>query len=289
MTTKNHTTSRRRVLTTIGAGTAGLSLGSIGFVEARPPQESCQPPDDTWLVAKFENVDGSFQFDESGMPLLDPSGSFTFSDVEYKEDDPEEITSFDWESTPYAITDVIVKAGPECFTNSHRPGDLPGGGVTGTFEGSVDIEELGTKKAVSYVAFYAIPYWQVDIANTASPYEIGSPTTFVEGGAGSGDVCIDWLVGPHNLDKAGLTEYSSLSAADDCETVSTSFTIADVPESADGNISVISALAPALLDLGHPSAGAVIAEQQIYDEDARTYGEGDIGDSFVHTVDIPTV
>lgn len=273
---------RRTILRGAVAGAMGIS-GVSGMAAAdKKGSGQCSIPDSTRLVAKFENVEGSL-VPEKTDTKMSPFSNFSFSNIQYKEGDEEEIMYLEWDSYPYTVTDVIVKTGDGCFNvspDSTEPG-----------AGTIDMSSLGSgKKALSFVKFCAPAFYQLDAANTTSPYEIGDPTRTYEGIAAGGSYgCVGYRLtadGPINEDFA---DYSTIVPNDDCTQATLTVRPERVPPKADGNVSVISADAPAFLPKGGDDdyRQAIIDEQVIYDEHARTYTSDDIGQSFDHTVRIP--
>lgn len=239
---------------------------------------SCSCPDGTRLVAKFENVDGDLVFEKTDTKMS-PSDNFDFSNVQYKEGDPEEIMYVEWDSYPYTVTHVVVKTGDGCHTIE----------TEGSTSGTIDVSSW-TKKALSNIHFCAPAFYQLDAANTASPYEIGNPTRPYEGIAGGGEYgCVGYRLNAWSRIDDDFENYSTILPNNDCTQASLSFTLKQVPPAANGTVSVICADAPAFLpqsgDSGYKQA--IIDEQTIYDEDAVTYTQSDVGESFTHTVNIP--
>lgn len=244
---------------------------------------ACGCPDGMWQVAKFENVEGELIFEKTGIPKLDPSDDFTFSNIHLKngEDDPEEIAKVDWNSYPYAINHVTVKTGDGCF-NIELEDELPGpdGVQTGSEEGAIDIADLDTNKAISHIVFCAQPFWQIDLANTSSPYDIGNVDSggFVHGAVGTGFGCIGREAGPYG--KGWLGGYNGFQIKGDCERVKVAFEVLSEPPNADGNISLITAVAPAFLPKrsGNEDRWWDIADEQvIYQEDNKQYDADSLG------------
>lgn len=280
--------SRRTVL----KGTVAGALGSSAFSglasatgNSQGQSQSCSCPSGTRLVAKFENEDGELVFEKTDTEMS-PSDNFSFSNISYKEDDPEEIMSLEWDSFPYTVTEVVIKTGDGCFDSesdavsidSEEPGS-----------GSIDVSEIG-KKALSNIHFCAPAFFQLDAANTESPYEIGNPTRTYEGIAGGGEYgCVGYRLTAGGRINEDFSSYSTIEPNDDCTEAELTLVPKRVPPEADGNVSVISADAPAFL----PKSGnsdyreAIIDEQVIFDEDARKYTESDVGTEFTHTVSIP--
>lgn len=118
------------------------------------------------LLSKYEanQETGELEF-EKGNERFDVDGSIvTFSDLVTKEDDPNEILAFSWDSSPFHVKTVKVKAGNECLSVD------PDASETG---GRVDLRELIDEDpipAVSHVSFCKIVYYQVDFVEEDAPF-----------------------------------------------------------------------------------------------------------------------
>lgn len=239
-------------------------------------------PSGTRLIAKFENEDGVLEPEYGATDTkMSPWDNFSFEITEVKEGDPEEIMKLTWDAYPYTVTDVFVKTGDGCF---HVEPD-----TTEPGSGTVNLWEFG-KKALSHIEFYAPAFFQLDAANTAAPYQIGGPTRPYEGIAGGGSYgCVGYRLNAWSRIDADFNSYSTILPNTDCSEATLTFNLKRVPPADGGSISVICAEAPAFLPSGGDQAyrQAIIAEQVIYDEDAVTYTQADVGNTFSHTVSIP--
>lgn len=163
--------SRRTWLRTLSIATAGLALGGSGVAAATPGngngnrngnedgtgngdnvKNEC--PEGTTLLAKYEFDDdtGELVF-EKGRESLNIDGSeITFSNIVTK--DGNEIVAFDWDSGPYDVAYVGVKAGQNVWKQEVNA-------TSGTFDLRT-FDEEGPVQAVSNIIFCIEICWQVD-------------------------------------------------------------------------------------------------------------------------------
>lgn len=184
--------SRRTWLRTVGLTTVGLSLAGSGTAAAKPDhakgngsgkkkedkkedkkeerengsngsnggsaKNEC--PEGTTLLAKYEVDDSGKVVFEKGRDSLNIDGSeIRFSNIVYKEDG--EIVSFDWDSGPYDVHTVSVKAGQNIWQDEVK-------GTSGRF----DLREFDTDgpvQAVSNVIFCIEVCWQLDFGRGDIP------------------------------------------------------------------------------------------------------------------------
>ncbi|QIO22807.1 malectin domain-containing carbohydrate-binding protein [Haloarcula sp. JP-L23] len=115
--TENRKTSRRAVLKGTVAGAIGVTgLTGTAAATRNDGKGTCSNPDGTQLIAKYEATDTDddgknelvFEKTDTG---LDPASNFSFA---ITPDEDDEIKSLAWDSYPYTITDIVVKAGPDC-------------------------------------------------------------------------------------------------------------------------------------------------------------------------------
>jgi hypothetical protein len=174
--------TRRRVLRTIGAGSALATIsgtaaaeGNIGPLggsngthdpyartergigaRSEPVENTC--PEGTTLLAKY-NLDDSGEFVfETGREELDVDGSeITISNVVTKPSEPSQVVGFDWDAGVYDVHSVGVKFGTEVERWS-----TDGASTAGT----VDVREMyqgdPPVPAISNVIFCVRVHWQVD-------------------------------------------------------------------------------------------------------------------------------
>jgi hypothetical protein len=159
--------TRRRVLRTIGAGSAlttitGTTHGPNTQAERgegdRSEQVKNTCPEGTTLLAKYSLDDsGEFVF-ETGRDELDIDGTeITISNVVTKPSEPSQVLGFDWDAGVYDVHSVGVKFGTEVERWS-ADGD--------TTTGTVDVRDVYQGDppipAISNVIFCIPVYWQVD-------------------------------------------------------------------------------------------------------------------------------
>lgn len=267
--------TRRSVLQSSGM-IAGLGVAGQ-TVSARPGNAgngSCTCPDDLALLAKYEYDDETSQLEfEEGYEPLDIDGSeITFSDIVTKEDD--EILAFSWDSDPYYVTSVTVKAGRECLT-------LEQSGTSGT----VDLRELiddDPIPAVSHVSFCKIVYFQVDFVEEDTPIE---PPRY------GGEGLISAMVGDSEQGRIDQRKFGfaslldqddwKISVSSDVTTASVEFEVVEQPEEP---LLLASYEMPGPLALS--GSRPEIDLQNLVDYDTDSF---DVGDEGSFTVDLPQV
>lgn len=166
----DHNISRRTWLRTVGITTAGLTLGS-GIAAAKPgnrPEPQGPPenvknecPEGTTLLAKYEWDDdsGKLVFEKGRKSLNIDGSAVTFSNFVYKEEG--ELVAFDWDSGPYDIHTVSVKAGRNVWQNEVSA-------TSGTFD-LRDFDKDGPVQAVSNIIFCIEICWQLDFGRGDVP------------------------------------------------------------------------------------------------------------------------
>lgn len=149
-----------------GAGVVGLSgftgtVGAKGHKGGSEPCEGCGG-----LLAKYEwdEEAGEFDFEKGRDSLAIDKDDFTFSNMDWKEED-NEILGFDW-SSEYGIYDAT------CLTVKTGAGTFQKDG-TWRNSGSFDVTEYDDEppyQAVSYVALcIECAFWQVDFGTGTVP------------------------------------------------------------------------------------------------------------------------
>lgn len=271
---KNHITRRSVLQSSViiaGLGAAGQT------VSARPGNAGrgrCACPDDLALLAKYEYDDdsGQLEFEKGYEPLNIDGSEITFSDIVTKEDD--EILAFSWDSGPYYVTSVTVKAGQNCLT-LEQPGT----------SGTVDLRELiddDPIPAVSHVSFCKIVYFQVDFVEEDAPIE---PPRY------GGEGLISAMIGDSEQGRIDQRKfgYASLVGQDDWMiSVSSDVTTASV------DFEVVEQPAEPLLLASYEMPGPLalsgsrpeIDLQNLVDYDTDSF---DVGDTGSLTVELPQV
>lgn len=270
MVDRSDNITRRSVLRS-SALVAGIGLASqtVGAQPNGPPAGTgrCGCSDDLALLAKYEYDEdtGVLTFDEGYEPLNIDGSEISFTIDATKDDD--EILAFSWDSDPYYVTSVTVKAGQYCLT---LPLDEPG------TSGSVDLrEEIDADPipAVSHVSFCKILYYQVDFVEEDLPIE---PPRY--GGTG----LISAMVGDSEQGKVDERSFSKasllgegdwrISVSSDGSTASVDFEVVQEPAEP---LLLASYEAPGPLAVSGPRPE--IDLQQLHDYDTGSFEVGDDG------------
>lgn len=173
--------TRRRVLRTIGAGSALATVSGTAAAEGnvgplgdtdgtddprtrveggggRSEQVKNTCPEGTTLLAKYYPDDsGEFVF-ETGREELGIDGTeITISNVVTKPSEPSQVVAFDWDAGVYDVHSVGVKFGDEVERWSSD-----GGSTTGTIDVREAYQGDQPVPAISNVIFCIQVHWQVD-------------------------------------------------------------------------------------------------------------------------------
>lgn len=273
--------SRRAVLTSsamvLGGGaltttaTASNGRGSNGGAG----NGRCSCPDGRKLLAKYEanQTSGEFEFEE-GDERFDVDGSVVrFDDIVTKEDDENEILAFSWDSSPFHVKTVKIKAGDNCLS-------VPTEEET---SGRIDIRELIDENpipAISNVQFCKIVYYQVDFVVEDEPIE---PPRY------GGEGLISALTGNSEKDVVELRRFGNYRLLEDEEdgweiSVSSDGTQASVDFTLDEQPA--EPLLLASYEIPGPLDKSEIEVQVLVDSET---GEFDAGDSGSLSVELPQV
>jgi hypothetical protein len=235
----------------------------------------CSCPEDLALLAKYEYDEetGDLEFEEGYEPLNIDGSEITFSDIVTKEGS-DEIIAFSWDSDPYYVTSMTVKAGTQCLT-------LEQSGTSGTVDLREELDE-DPVPALSNVSFCKILYYQVDFVEEDLPIE---PPRY--GGEGLISAMVgnseDGKVDERKFSKADLLADGDwrISVSSDGTTASVDFEVVEQPDE-PLLLASYEMPGPTALSGSRPE----IDLQQLVDYEVDSFDEGDTGSL---TVDLPQI